>query len=180
VALEYYDDNQASQSSMNQLPEKQCQLENKLAVVESKLHEIKEELTNQLSKCCEMLSAPEVSHAKTSSGPALIANTVFIAINEERDRKKRQLNLIVHNLAVSTSDRGETHKCEDIKRSTDIFNDYLKAKATVTKAIRLGKKANKPRLLKVTVETVETKAFILRNCTNLRKADPSVFSVKFI
>jgi len=104
-ALEYYDDNQASQSSMINLPEKQSKLENKLAVVESKLHEIKEELTNQLSKCCEMLSAPEVT--KTSPGPALIANTVFTAINEERDREKRQLNLIVHNLAESPSDRGE-------------------------------------------------------------------------
>ena len=72
-----------------------------------------------------MLGAPEASHAKTSSGPALIANTVFTAINEERDREKRQLNLIVHNLVESTSDRGETHKCEDTKHLTDIFNDYL-------------------------------------------------------
>jgi len=51
----------------------------------------------------------------------------------------------------------------------------LKAKTTVTKAIRLGKKADKPRLLKVTVDSVEAKAFILHNCTNLLKADPSSF-----
>ena len=112
---------------------------------------------------------PEANTSKPPSGPGLIANTVFTVINEERDREKRQLNLIVHNLTESTSDRGETRKSEDIKCSTDIFNnhDYLKAKATVTKAVRLGKKSDKPRLLKVTVDSIETKAFILRNCTNL-------------
>ena len=51
----------------------------------------------------------------------------------------------------------------------------MRAKATVTKAIRLEKKSEKPRLLKVAVNTVEPKAFILRNCTSLRKADPSSF-----
>ena len=59
--------------------------------------------------------------------------------------------------------------------SSSTVNNYLKAEATITKAIRLRKKSNKPRLLKVTVDTVEVKAFILRNCTNLRKADPSSF-----
>jgi len=88
-----------------------------------------------------------------------LLQTVFTAINEERDREKRQLNWIVHNLAESISDCDEIRKSEDIKRSIDIFNDYLKEKATVTKAIRLGKKGDKPRLLKVTVDSVETKAF---------------------
>ena len=93
----------------------------------------------------------------------------------KREIGKRQLNLIVHNLTESTSDRGETRNSEDIKCSTDIFNNYLKDKATVTKAVRLGKKSDKSRLLKVTVDSIETKAFILRNCTNLRKADPSSY-----
>ena len=162
---------------MDSLPEKQSQLENKLSVVESKLHEIKEELTLQLSKCREMLRTPETNSAKPPAGPALIADTVFTAMNEERDREKIQLNLIIHNLAESNSDHGETRKSEDIKHTTDIFN-YLRAKATVTKAIRLGKKSEKPRLLKVAVNTVESKAFILRNCTSLRKADPSSFCHK--
>ena len=59
------------------------------------------------------------------------------------------------------------------------FNVYLGAKATVTKALSLGKKADKntekPRLMKVTVDTLESKAFILRNCTKLRSADPSSY-----
>ena len=43
----------------------------------------------------------------------------------------------------------------------------------MSKAIRLGKRSTKPRLLKVTVDSVEAKAFILHSCTNLRKADPA-------
>ena len=33
----------------------------------------------------------------------------------------------------------------------------------------------KPRLLKITVDSVGSKAFILRNCTKLQKADPSSY-----
>ena len=77
-------DNHPPQKLMDSLPEKQSQLENKLSVVESKLHEIKEELTLQLSKCREMLRTPETNSAKPPAGPALIADTVFTAMNEER------------------------------------------------------------------------------------------------
>ena len=58
---------------------------------------------------------------------------------------------------------------------TNTLRIYLGAKATVSKAIRLGKRSAKPRLLIVTVDSVEAKAFILilRSCTDLRKADPA-------
>ena len=108
--------------------------------------------------------------------PALIASTVTTAFNEERERERRQLNLIVHNLVESNTNEG-VRKTDDIKYVTDIFK-FLGAKASVTKAIRLGKKSNKPRLLKITVDTLESKIFILRSCTNLRKADPSSLFTK--
>ena len=54
----------------------------------------------------------------------------------------------------------------------------MDAKVTVTKALRLGKKsdknADKSRLMKVTVDIMEAKAFILRNCTKLQSADNQV------
>ena len=170
-ALEYFDDNKTNLPARDSLlaPGKQSQLENQLAVVESKLNEIKEELSLQLSKYCSMFSSPDASSSKP---PPLIANTVVTALNEEREREKRQLSLIMHNLAESNASEGETQKINDIKHVTDILN-YLGAKASVTKAIRLGKRSVKPRLLKITVDSVESKAFILRNCTSLRKADPS-------
>ena len=59
------------------------------------------------------------SSTKPPAGPTLIAdmvfNVVFTAMNEERVREKRQLNLIVHNLVESTSDCAETMKCNSVK-----------------------------------------------------------------
>ena len=104
--------------------------------------------------------------------PPLIANTVVTALNKEREREKRQLSMIVHNLSESTAPEGETRKRDDIKHVTDIFK-YLGAKTKIIKAARLGKKFDKPRLLKITVDTVESKALILSNCTNLQKTEPS-------
>jgi len=94
------------------------------------------------------------------------------ALNEEREKEKRQLSLIVHNLTESNATKGEARKRDDIKKVTDILK-YLGAKTNATKALRLGKKSDKPRLLKISVDSVESKAFILRNCTNLRKTEPS-------
>jgi len=151
----------------DELPDKQNQLESQLSIVESKLLELKEELCLQISKCREMFSSSSTSSAKP---PLLIANTVVTALNEERE--KRQLSLIVHNLTESNATEGEARKRDDIKEVTDILK-YLGAKTNVTKALRLGKKSDKPRLLKTSVDSVESKAFILRNCTNLRKTEPS-------
>ena len=117
-----------------------------------------------------MLSSPNNIASKP---PALIANAVYTSINEEKEREKTQLNLIIHNLAISDFDQGEACKAEDIKHTLDIFNNYLGAKTTVSMAIQLGKRSAKPRLLKVTVDSVEAKTFILRSCTNLRKTDPT-------
>ena len=88
-ALEYYDDNHANHPSTDGTLVKQDQLESKLAVVETKLQEIKE-LASQLSKCREMLNTSEVNSTKPPSGPTLIANTVFTTMNEEKDKEKRQ------------------------------------------------------------------------------------------
>ena len=41
----------------------------------------------------------------------------------------------------------------------------------MTNAVRLGKKGDKSRLLKITVDSELSKASILRNCTKLRGSD---------
>lgn len=171
-ALEYFDDNRskpAVQLLNDSIPDKQSPIENRIASVETQLLEFKKELSDQLSKCREMFNSQNDSAPKP---PALIASTVTTAFNEERDRERRQLNLIIHNLPESNASEGEARKTADINHVTDIFK-FLGAKANVTKAIRLGKKCNKPRLLKISVDTLESKIFILRNSTNIRKANPS-------
>ena len=159
-ALEFFDENKTkpvAQILRDNLPDKQNQFENQTAAIETKLLEIKEELSLQLSKCCEMFKTHNDNAPKP---PVLIASTVTTAFNEERERERRQLNLIVHNLAESNANKGEARKTDDIKHVTDIFK-FLGAKASVTKTIQLGKKSNKLRLLKITVDTLESKIFIL-------------------
>jgi len=51
----------------------------------------------------------------------------------------------------------------------------------VTKAIRLGKRGDKPRLLKVSVASESDKASIMRNCTKLRNTNlPTAIQKVFI
>ena len=105
-------------------------------MVETTLFEIKEELILQLSKCCEMFITYIDSAPKP---PVLIASTVTTEFNEERERQRRQLNLIVHNFVESNANEVEVRKTDDIKHVTDIFK-ILRGKASLTKAIRLEKK----------------------------------------
>jgi len=46
-----------------------------------------------------------------------------------------------------------------------IFQKNLEVSVKVTNAVRLGKKSNKPRLLKISVDSQQSKAAVLRNCT---------------
>ena len=66
----------------------------------------------------------------------------------------------MHNLTESNATKGEACKRDDSKEVTDVLK-YLGAKTNATKALRLGKKSEKPRLLKISVDSIESKAFIL-------------------
>ena len=150
-------------------------LDNRVSTVESKLNELKQELAAQISKYHETLTSKDKSHEP----PTAITNTIVNTLNEEKERERRRLNLIIHNAPESAAQDAESRKTEDIECATDIFNVFLGANATVTKAIRIGKKpdknSNKSRLMKVIVNTLEAKTFILRNCTKLRNADESTY-----
>ena len=150
-------------------------LVNRVSTVESKLNDLKQELAAQISKYHETFTSKD----KSPEPPTAIANTIVNTLNEEKERERRRLNLIIHNAPESAAQDAESRKTEDIECVTDIFNVFLGANATVTKAIRIGKKpdknSNKSRLMKVTVDTLEAKTFILRNCTKLRNAGESTY-----
>ena len=155
------------------ISEKHTILDNCLSTVETKVNELKLELTKQISKCHDILTFKD--KAKPSES---LASTIVSTMNEEKERECRCLKLIIHNAPESTADVPESHKTEDIEHATDILNVYLGAKATVTKALRLGKKsesANKPRLMKVTLDSLESKVYTLRNCIKLWSADQSSY-----
>ena len=109
-----------------------------------------------------------------------ISNALSSALTEEKERSKRQLNLIIHNLDEAASDDVQTRKDQDTQKVSEIFK-HLGTKASVNNAVRLGKKGDKKRLLKVTVSSGKEKAAILRSCTHLRKeSTPTQFSNVFI
>ena len=74
----------------------------------------------------------------------------------------------MHNLPESASEEGQQRKRDDICKIADIFKDVLQVTPKVTNAVRIGKKGDKIRLLKITVETEKEKASILRNAVKLR------------
>ena len=45
-------------------------------------------------------------------------------INEEKERSKRRLNIIVHNVAESSAESGSERKSYDIINMTSIFDKY--------------------------------------------------------
>ena len=49
-----------------------------------------------------------------------------------------------------------------------LLHDHLGINPTISNAIRLKKKSDRPRLLKISVATIQEKSTILRNCYKLR------------
>jgi len=54
-----------------------------------------------------------------------ISTAVTSALTEEKDREKRKLNLIMHNLVKPTADEGQTRKKEDVDKVSQIFQKIL-------------------------------------------------------
>ena len=89
-------------------------------------------------------------------------------LNEEKEKAKRRLNLIIHNIPESTDGDGLTRKKHDIDFIISAFQQYLGVNATINKAFRLGQRGSKPRLLKISVNTETEKASILQNRIKLK------------
>ena len=75
-----------------------------------------------------------------------LSNAVKSVINEEKERNKRKLNLIMHNIAKSEAEAPDIHKQEDTKQVTYIFSKQLNVQANISNIVRLGKKVVAPSL----------------------------------
>jgi len=71
----------------------------------------------------------------------------------------------------STSEDPETRREYDIESISGIFDKHVHVSATITKAIRLGKKGDKPRLLKISLASDFENSSVIRNCIKLRNTD---------
>ena len=95
--------------------------------------------------------------------------TVLACQVEEKEKSKRRLNLIVHNLEESSAEDVATRQKYDTDQVSSILQNYVGVSPNISKAIRLGKRQEKARLLKITVSSESDKAAILRNVTKLHK-----------
>ena len=110
-----------------------------------------------------------------------IQDMVATLLNEEKEKEKRRLNIIVHNVPESSSEESLTRKNEDTEFVSKLCESQFNAKVSIVKAYRLGKKGAKPRLLKISLSSVSEKATVLKNCTQLRnRSTPPPYQNIFI
>ena len=110
-----------------------------------------------------------------------ISEIVNSYTSEEKEKSKRYLNVIVHNVMESTSEDPEIRLKYDIKSVSGIFDKHLHVSATITRAIHLGKKGDKPRLLKISLASDLQNSSVMRKCIKLCNTDlPSVIQKVFI
>ena len=112
--------------------------------------------------------AMSASAGSTTPQHSNLSKTFSSVLNEEREKDKRKLNLILHNVPESTNPNSDVRKRDDTDTAVTIFNQHLGIPTSVSNATRLGKKGTKARLLRVTVSTERDKATILRNSTKVR------------
>lgn len=179
-AFEFFDKMYARQDLFDKRLQR---IEHKLNSLSEGVCEVQEgsELSTNTSDDNSVLPKPGLLPRVESLSVGGISSAVASVISEEKDKDKRKLNLILHNVVEPTADDGQTRKKEDIDHVSDIFHKSLGVPVQITNAIRLGKRGDKPRLLKVSVDSLKSKASILRNCTKLRGKDvPGRWSKVFI
>ncbi|MCY3929439.1 MAG: hypothetical protein OXG81_14325, partial [Acidobacteria bacterium] len=98
-----------------------------------------------------------------------IENLASSIIKEQNEKEKRQMNLVLYNIPESVQEEAHIRKQEDIVKVSSLLDSYLGVKVSINNAIRIGKRKEKPRLLKITVGSLQEKNMILRNKIKLRE-----------
>ena len=102
-------------------------------------------------------------------------------IDEYKDREQRKLNLIFHKIPESNQSEVAKRKVDDIAIVQAISKELERDDLVVINAVRLGRKENsKTRLLKVQVDKISHKMFLLIHAKNLRDSKDAVFKKVFI
>ena len=59
-------------------------------------------------------------------------------VSEQKEKEKRQLNIILHNLTESSKEDAGDRKSDDTKEVTSLFDKYLGIKTSISNAVRIG------------------------------------------
>ena len=124
-------------------------------------------------------NSPNQSSVSSESQHSNISQAFSSALSEEREKDKRRLSLILHNIPEPNNESGEKRKQDDTDTAVvNIIDQHLGVPTSISNAARLGKKTSKVRLLRITVSSEHDKAIILRNSTKLRSIDGAEYLTK--
>ena len=130
--------------------------------IEAKLQDYHKTVLGTCDPAEENLHTRGLSHSPISDDS--VTNLALSLTSEQKEKKKRQFNIIVHNLKESDASDSTARKQEDIESYCSLFSTYLNVTASIKTAIHLGKKDSKPCcLLKLTLGSLDDKTEILKH-----------------
>eukprot|EP00794_Sanderia_malayensis_P001385 gene1387-1525_t len=111
-------------------------------------NEVRETQNNIIARVEELEERVDTNEAhiekidsKVEKMDGFIKTTVEEIVKEDRDKEKRSLNLILHNVKESNAEIIEDRKAHDIRVVTDLFENHMKVEEPgIQEALRLGKK----------------------------------------
>ena len=93
---------------------------------------------------------------------ATINSTVTTLLAEEKEKEKRKLNVILHQIPESTLEDTLERKACDTDHVKSTFENFLKIDTEIDTMVHIGKKdPQKTRLLKVDIPSKKLKKFVL-------------------
>ena len=150
----------------------------KASQTQDKVAELEIKLTNttQVQHSASLSAGNESMDKQTEiiyDGPQAVIDSrtevtamVTSYVNEEKEKAKRRLNLIVHNIPESASDDSLTRKKHDIDFLCSL-EKYLGFPVAINQTFQLGKKGDQPRLLKISVVSESAKVSFFHNSVKL-------------
>ena len=101
---------------------------------------------------------------------AKIAHDMSCILDDYLDKEKRKLNVVVHNLPEEIGETASERSAKDQAAFQTLVMEGLKLRINTTKSFRAGRKmADKPRLLIVTMDSVEAKVDLLSLVSQLKE-----------
>ena len=99
-------------------------------------------------------------------------NAAKVSVKELHEREVRKSNIVLFNIPESTSEDTDIRKEEDLRHVTELCK-ILNVENNFGKLIRLGKKTEKDRPLKIVASDSSTANDLLRAAKNLANVDES-------
>jgi len=147
-------------------------IELQVSSLNAKVSDLTERVNKLESERMEATPSVNLGNSQSQPNPPTlseITSTVVSLLNEEKDKEKRKMNVIIHGIPESKSEEPLERKAYDIDQVNTIFQKHLNVEVAVDNAVRLGKKVNeKSRLLKITLPTESAKKQVMRSSGQLR------------